>query len=85
MYLQLPKYIDTKYIDISDGLLNYNKVHINCIVSFFKRTIGNLCVCVDFPRGSEIKKKKKNPPAVQDCRRHGFYPWFGKIAWRRAW
>ena len=52
---------NTKYIDISDGLLNYKKVYINYIVLFFKRTIGNLCVCVCvyFPKGSALKKKKK--------------------------
>ena len=64
MYLQLPKYIDTKYKNISDGLLNYNKVYINCIVSFFKRTIGNfqiyiyLCVC-GLPQRLRTKKEKK--------------------------
>ena len=35
-----------------------------------------------FPGGASAKE-----PACQ-CRRHkrcGFYPWFGKIPWRRAW
>ena len=25
----------------------------------------------------------KNPPAMQDHKRQGFYPWVGKIPWRR--
>ena len=27
----------------------------------------------------------KNPPAHAGDERHGFDPWVGKIAWRRAW
>ena len=38
---------------------------------------GNLCIKWGFPVGSVAK----NPPA----RRCGFYPWVGKIPWRRAW
>ena len=44
--------------DVSDGLLNYNKVYVKYVVLFFIRTIGNfhvyvcvcvyICVCVDF-------------------------------------
>ena len=42
-----------------------------------------VCVCVyDFPGGANGEE-----PASQ-CRRHkrcGFYPWVGKIPWRRPW
>ena len=32
-----------------------------------------------------IKKKKKPTCQFRRCQTHGFNPWFGKIAWRRAW
>ena len=33
---------------------------------------------------SLLKKKKMNPPAMQEmCRRRGFNPWIKKIHWRR--
>ena len=35
----------------------------------------------DFPSGSVVK----NPPAMQETRRHQFDPWVRKIPWRRAW
>ena len=38
-------------------------------------------ILVGFPGGSAAK----NPPAVQQSRRHGFDPWVGKILQRRAW
>ena len=71
---------NTKYIDISDGLLNYKKVYINYIVLFFKRTIGNLCVCVCvLPQrlSTKKKKKKKNPPAVQESQK----TWVLSLGW----
>ena len=34
-----------------------------------------------FTVGSAVK----NPPANKSLRRHKFYPWVGKIPWRRKW
>ena len=37
---------------------------------------------MDFPGSSDGKE-----PTCQckRCRRHGFYPWIGKVLWKRAW
>ena len=37
---------------------------------------------MEFPGSSDGKE-----PTCQckRCRRHGFYPWIGKVLWRRAW
>ena len=40
-----------------------------------------MAVTWDFPGGSAVK----NPPAMQECRRHRFDPWARRIPWRRAW
>ena len=34
-----------------------------------------------FPGGSVVK----NPPAMEEIRMRRFYPWVGKIPWRKAW
>ena len=34
---------------------------------------------------SQVALVVKNPPAMQEIKRHRFNPWVGKIPWRRAW
>ena len=34
---------------------------------------------------SMVVQKVKNPPAVQEMQETEFYPWVGKIPWRRKW
>ena len=34
---------------------------------------------------SQVALVVKNLPAKVGCKRGGFYPWVGKIPWRRAW
>ena len=37
---------------------------------------------VGVPGGAVVKNLPDN---VGRCKRHGFYPWVGKIPWRRKW
>ena len=37
------------------------------------------------PGGAVVKKKKKCACQCRICKRCGFYPWVGKIPWRRKW
>ena len=36
-------------------------------------------------QASQVVLEVKNPPSSAGEMRHGFYPWVGKIPWRRAW
>ena len=36
-------------------------------------------------RASLVSQMVKNPPAMQSHKRQRFYPWIGKIPWRRKW
>ena len=55
------------------------EIHLYC--AFLFSFVAAQYPLVGFPGGSAAK----NPPAVQESRRHGFDPWVGKILQRRAW
>ena len=63
---------------------------ITLVHSFFQQIfIKHLCIVWSFPAGSVVKNLSGNAGYAggmqETCRRHGFYPWVGRIPWSRKW
>ena len=80
------------FCGIKSKCLHLNTLQFLVISSFAFRTeydiyrevILLLCLNLRASLVAQMVKKKKKKNCLQ-CRRPGFYPWVGKIPWKREW